>query len=411
MARNIVICCDGTNNEFGEENTNVVRLIQSLDRTPGKQLLYYDPGIGTLPEPSTIMAVQKWTRKVIELAFGAGLIPKVLEAYSFLMNYWEPGDQVFLFGFSRGSYTVRVLAGMLHQMGLLPHGSSNMLPYAVRLYKSIRNAVPDSSNKYWKLCNQFRWTFAREVPGNDQRHFPVHFLGLWDTVSSVGWIWEPKTFPFTGHNPSIQNIWHAVSIDERRAFFRSNLVKKDRNNPTQILEQHWFAGDHSDIGGGHGDKEGGLWRCAFEWLVEGAYNTGLLLDAGRLQRVLSHAPAKPWAEKKHDLLAKWWKVAEYIPKKRWNAVEKKYQYRCNHFQSRRIGNGAVIHQTVLLRLRDQALAYRPPNFSSEFIQYVLDMPNVPDSLTYRHSIPLPPVQVLSPNVRRQLFPLTNATLG
>jgi uncharacterized protein (DUF2235 family) len=104
MSRNIVICCDGTNNQFGRQNTNVVRLIQSLDRAAGKQLLYYDPGVGTLPEPKAIDAVKKWFRKVVELAFGAGLVQNVVEAYTFLMDYWEPDDRVFLFGFTSGYF-------------------------------------------------------------------------------------------------------------------------------------------------------------------------------------------------------------------------------------------------------------------------------------------------------------------
>ena len=106
MSRNFVICCDGTNNQFGPQNTNVVRLVQALDRDPAKQRLYYDPGVGALPEPRALTRLRKWLAKIYGLAFGAGLTWKVEEAYSYLMNYWEPGDRVFLFGFSRGAYTV-----------------------------------------------------------------------------------------------------------------------------------------------------------------------------------------------------------------------------------------------------------------------------------------------------------------
>src|SRR4051794_17529517 len=170
MPRNLVVCFDGTNNQFGPENTNVVRLVQALDRDPARQRLYYDPGVGTLPEPGAFTRVQKWLSKVYGLAFGGGLTWKVGEAYTSLMEMWEPGDRVFLFGFSRGAYTARVLAGLLHNLGLLPRGNPNLVPYALRLHAAVRDADPGSA--YWKLCNQFRWTFARAVlEGGDERRF------------------------------------------------------------------------------------------------------------------------------------------------------------------------------------------------------------------------------------------------
>jgi uncharacterized protein (DUF2235 family) len=106
MSLNHVICCDGTNNQFGTENTSVVRLIQALDRDPAKQRLYYDPGVGTLPEPGALTRLQKKISEWYGLAFGAGLNSKVEEAYSYLMHFWEPGDRVFLFGFSRGAIII-----------------------------------------------------------------------------------------------------------------------------------------------------------------------------------------------------------------------------------------------------------------------------------------------------------------
>src|SRR5262249_2157130 len=138
MARNLVICCDGTNNQFGEENTSVVRLVQALDRNPAKQTLFYDPGVGTLPEPGVFTAIGKRISEILGLAIGVGLTGKVENAYTFLMDSWELGDQVYLFGFSRGAYTARVLAGLLHTLGLLPRGSHNLTPYVLRLFSGIR---------------------------------------------------------------------------------------------------------------------------------------------------------------------------------------------------------------------------------------------------------------------------------
>src|SRR5690349_686823 len=113
MPRNLIICFDGTNNQFGANNTNVVRLVQVLDRDPSRQRLYYDPGVGTLAEPGWITWLGETVSKIRGLAFGAGLSWKVQEAYSFLMDIWQPEDRVFIFGFSRGAYTARVLAGLL----------------------------------------------------------------------------------------------------------------------------------------------------------------------------------------------------------------------------------------------------------------------------------------------------------
>ena len=188
MPKNIVVCFDGTNNKFGPQNTNVVRLVQLLERDPLTQRLYYDPGVGTLPEPGVWSALGKRVSEIYGLAFGRGLSWKVQGAYSYLMDFWEPGDQVLVFGFSRGAYSARVLTGMLHALGLLPRGHHNLVPYVMNLYGAMRGER--SGPKQWTtLCDQFRWTFARVVPEDqEQRHFHVHYLALWDTVSSVGWV-------------------------------------------------------------------------------------------------------------------------------------------------------------------------------------------------------------------------------
>ena len=120
MSRNLIICCDGTNNQFGAQNTNVVRMIQILERDPQKQRLYYDPGVGTLPEPGVLTWLGKKLSEWWGLAFGTGLTRNVEEAYCYLMDMWEPGDRVFLFGFSRGAFTARTLVGLIDSQGLVP---------------------------------------------------------------------------------------------------------------------------------------------------------------------------------------------------------------------------------------------------------------------------------------------------
>src|SRR6185369_3490627 len=165
MPRNLVVCCDGTGNQFDSVNTSVVRIVQAMDRDPDLQRLYYDPGVGTLPEPGMWGAVHRKASQVLGLAIGAGMTWKVQEAYTYLMNIWEPGDRIYLFGFSRGAYTVRVLAGILHSFGLLPRGNENLVPYVVKSYQALNN---NNFKKWETLCNNFRWTFARPMHGDDE---------------------------------------------------------------------------------------------------------------------------------------------------------------------------------------------------------------------------------------------------
>lgn len=386
VPRNLVICCDGTNNKFGAANTSVVRLVQALDRNPERQRLYYDPGVGTLPEPGTFTRFGKGLSEVWGLAFGTGLTTNVEEAYACLMDLWEPGDRVFLFGFSRGAYTVRVLAGMLHALGLLPRGNQNLVPYVMRLFSAVRRAgrptEAGGDSSYWKLCDDFRRTFSRPMhDGDEARRFRTHFLGVWDTVSSVGWVWDPTKFPFTAKNPSIDVVRHAVAIDERRAFFRQNLM-----NPAdgQDFREVWFPGVHGDVGGGYPEKDGGLWRPSFEWMTAEAEKAGLLIDAGRARDVMTRTmlASKPWNDEQHESLTPLWWPAEFFPKLSWRKELSRRVPRINLGKPRRIENGAGLHWSALRRIRESS--YAPPNLSTAFLDSVrrLKDEDVPETLAY-----------------------------
>jgi uncharacterized protein (DUF2235 family) len=394
MSRNLVICCDGTNNQFGPENTSVVRLAQMLNRDATKQRFYYDPGIGTLPQPGVLTRLGKKLSEWIELAFGVGLVGKVEGAYSYLMDTWEPGDRVFLFGFSRGAYTVRVLAGALHSLGLLPRGSHNLVPYVMRLFKAVRKEgtshaerkqgtghAEDEASGYWRLCDAFRWTFARPVPGHHDRRFAIHFLGVWDTVSSVGWVWDPAKFPYTARNPGIYVIRHAVSVDERRWFFRQNLMQQTGD---QDFQEQWFPGVHGDVGGGYPDtvKDGGLWRIPCQWILDEAQTAGLLIDSERLQEVLHKTPhsPRPWTDPQHESLTPLWWPAEFFPKLQWQRGRSLRLPRLGLGRHRYIEDHAMIHRSTLLRIRETG--YAPPNLSQAFLAKVRALLNVPDALAY-----------------------------
>lgn len=118
-AKNIIICLDGTGNQYGENLSNVVKLFRMLEQDPGKQISYYDPGLGTLGDPAYKTIVTRTINKVLGLAFGRGLMKNIIEAYTFLMDNYQDGDKVFIFGFSRGAYPARALATFIRDCGFI----------------------------------------------------------------------------------------------------------------------------------------------------------------------------------------------------------------------------------------------------------------------------------------------------
>jgi uncharacterized protein (DUF2235 family) len=140
--KNLVICCDGTGNEISENISNVLKLYRMLRKT-GKtephQIVFYDPGVGTLARPDPWRKVWQDTITILGLATGYGLDDNVLAAYEFLINNYEEGDDIYLFGFSRGAYTVRVLAGLIHKVGLLSPPQSNVAGAGLTTYTNGPN--------------------------------------------------------------------------------------------------------------------------------------------------------------------------------------------------------------------------------------------------------------------------------
>src|SRR6476469_5837913 len=138
MPRNIVLCCDGTANQFAEDRTNVVKLAYTLQQNPARQIVFYHPGLGTMEPAGALTPVARKVTRLLGLALGYGLQADVRDAYVFLMNNFEPEDRVFLFGFSRGAYTVRALASLLHMYGLIARGNEPLVPYAIRMLRAIQ---------------------------------------------------------------------------------------------------------------------------------------------------------------------------------------------------------------------------------------------------------------------------------
>jgi uncharacterized protein (DUF2235 family) len=238
---------------------------------------------------------------------------------------------------------------------------------------------------YKAFCAAWRDAFARDVPGQAERRLPVHFLGVWDTVKSVGWVWEPLTLPFTAFNPSVSVVRHAIAVDERRAFFRQNRFSVGPAEFGQDLVERWFPGVHADVGGGYPPEQGALWRVAFCWMVGQAQAHGLLFDTARLdgvirtglatrpveqmpgsvEAVLADAAAlQSWAEPAHESLTAGWWPGEVFPKLVSERVQVggawvwKNRPRLNLGAYRRLSDSAVLDESVMQRILAQP-GYRP----------------------------------------------------
>lgn len=301
MSKNLVICLDGTNNEFGIHNTNVVRLYQSLTKDEQRQPTYYDPGVGTMWEPGTLTRCSRKMQTVLGLAFGLGATRNVIQAYEFLMRNHEPGDKLFIFGFSRGALEARALAALLWKCGLLNRNQTSLVPYAVRLFQSPGNDA---------VASGFKDTFSRDVD--------THFLGLWDTVTSMGNVFSPVHWPYSTNNPGVRSVRHAIALDERRSFFRQNRWGGSSSGAQDAVEA-WFPGVHCDVGGGYAACEGRLWVMSLEWMAREALKAGLLIDPQRLSGVLSEGKdawgdVPDYSTGDHDSMLWWWMPVELVPK-------------------------------------------------------------------------------------------------
>jgi uncharacterized protein (DUF2235 family) len=285
LARNLIICCDGTSNEPAPVKqdsglTNVVYLFRCLVKDES-QIVYYDPGIGALNALDPWRRNLDWARMLVEQATGYGLDDHVIGAYRFLCEHYREGDRISLFGFSRGAYSVRVLAGVIHHIGLLRPDQRNLAEFALKAYKQSSE------------LDDFRigGRFARALGAQPAT---IHFLGLWDTVGSMIAPLKDRIglglthLPFTRKNPSVARVRHAMSIDERRRMFRltqwqaidfvANRFEPSIKTP-QDVQQVWFAGAHGDVGGGHVEAESGLSKLSLRWMIGEAAAAGLKISS------------------------------------------------------------------------------------------------------------------------------------
>jgi uncharacterized protein (DUF2235 family) len=358
MAKNIVLCCDGTANEFARNRTNVIKLYSTLVHDSPSQVTYYHPGIGTMEPFGALSPLTRKFTRLLGMAVGYGLENDLRDAYVFLMNFYEPGDSIYLFGFSRGAFTARAVASLLKMYGMIRKGNEPLVPYAIRMMMGIQAAHgdPAKTHAYFDLASEFNRTMSCAKPR-------IRFVGVWDTVSSVGWVENPLHLPYEASNPEIEVGRHAISIDERRAFFRSHLWMPPKNagaehGPKDML-QVWFPGVHCDVGGGYAEAESGLSKFALEWMLEEAKAAGLQTIPEREQEVLGrggntqYVPASSDAVM-HESLKGAWNIAEFIPKRHWSWKQNKWERRMNLFRRRTIPPGSWVHESAYLRGGDYA---------------------------------------------------------
>ncbi|CRG91836.1 putative protein YEL023C [Talaromyces islandicus] len=233
-----VLCFDGTGNKFSgdESDSNVLKIFRMLDRSRGTQFHYYQPGIGTyvtsssLSSTGTIHRIRSAYLKAKDSAIGSSFDQHVMGGYKFLMRYYVPGDDIYFFGFSRGSYIARFLAEMLDYIGLLEAGNEELIRFAWKTFAKWQQRRGHTENdeeekkKLFNYMKAFRETFSRPISR-------IRFMGLFDTVNSVprfesAWMQRSK-FPYTARS-SARVIRHAVGIDERRAKFRQDLISETK---------------------------------------------------------------------------------------------------------------------------------------------------------------------------------------
>jgi len=294
MAKNIIVLSDGTGQEGGKgHDTNVYKLMRMLEDRTDRQIVFYDRGIGTD------------TNKITGSLAGAGFSENLLQCYQFIYENYTAGDKIYLFGFSRGAATVRSLANFIHYFGIMPKSRPELIKQAYNLYKKgsekrdnesaedekgylaeqlakivEANPLTDALSRGSSL-NAKAERFVHEHPN---QWASIEFLGVWDTVPALGvpgavidtfvnFIpgWKHRYHDFALH-PTVLHAYQALSIDDDRKWFQPTIWNSF-NEKYQKVEQVWFSGSHTDVGGGF--QEPGISDISLEWMVQKAVAHGV----------------------------------------------------------------------------------------------------------------------------------------
>jgi len=275
MTKRLVVCADGTWNDPDQTQagrlavTHVVKLASAVrpEAPDGRaQLVAYHKGVG---ERGGL-----WD-KITGGAFGVGISDNIQELYRFLVMNFAPGDELWFFGFSRGAYTVRSLAGLVRNCGILKRDHFQRCGEAYDLYREPGKEAHPKGPKAVAFRERYAWPASEAV----------HFIGVWDTVGALGIPVRPLRFwtrpLYEFHDVELSShvayAYQALALDERRKPFVPTLWKRQADSPaSQVMEQAWFPGVHSDVGGGY--AETGLSDLALAWLWDRAQRAGLGLD-------------------------------------------------------------------------------------------------------------------------------------
>lgn len=332
--KRIVICADGTWNEpekVSEDTgrpqpTNVLKVARAVKARASDgcdQVVYYHKGVGTLGR------TDQWTGG----AFGNGMELNVRDLYRFLVYNYEDKDQIFLFGFSRGAFTVRTLVGFMAQIGLLQKDDEY---YTRKMYALYESSTPVGSPKWIEAFKRIKE--HRPMP-------PVEFIGVWDTVGALGvpgvlgGLLHRGKYKYheIGLHPNVRHAYHALALDERRKPFAPSLFSRPAAWQG-VLEQAWFPGVHSNVGGSYSPD--GLANEALHWMVEKAEGCGLEFDSAFLDH---YKPCfnSTLNDSMSMLYRSMVRAVEIMP-----------------------GDGQCIHQAALDRVALAAMKYAPINLAA-----------------------------------------------
>ena len=356
--KNIVLLSDGTGNSAGKRNkTNVWRLYQALDLHDRNQIAMYDDGVGTeeflLP-------------RLLGGAFGWGLSRNVIELYKFLCRNYEKGDKIYLFGFSRGAFTVRILAGLIAKCGLRTGFTSerDLDEYVKQTYYVAYR------KKYWdnQLLKPIDWLCHWRCRNREwclkkySESFPdIEFIGVWDTVSAYGLpveeiriLWDKLIYPLRFKNRKLNKkvlkACHALSIDDERLTFHPELWDESKETDPDRIEQVWFPGAHSDIGGGYPRSE--LALVSLDWMMLQSLQLGL-----KFKHLIRHKCRTncDWNGNQHDSRAGLRSYYRYKPRD----IDRLHKFK--------VGKGKPqIHLSVFKRIESKVVPYAPINLPQNY---------------------------------------------
>lgn len=265
MPKNIVVFSDGTGQEGGKgHNTNVYKMFNMIELRTPNQVAYYNRGLGT-----------GWRRLTGNLA-GMGVSRSIQACYRFIFEHYEAGDSIYLFGFSRGAATVRSLSSLIHHFGILPQSRPELIRQAYNIYRFSRSEQLHENAQEFVRRHHTMWTRIR-------------FLGCYDTVAALGLPFKPASALLDGipgfrhrfHDftlsKSVEHAYHALAIDDERKTFHPVLWDETVES-YQTVRQVWFAGMHTDVGGGYPDQR--LSDIPLAWMTRMGLKHGLRIYSG-----------------------------------------------------------------------------------------------------------------------------------